>query len=575
MHKLLQICLLFLLSASTVCNAKTILRPLDRPTQIVINQLGYLPHIQKVALLISEKQAQQGQWQLFNTGTGKTALSGELKSASVDPHTLFQIQTIDFSYITTPGTYQLRVNNIQSFAFNIADDVYTPLIRGLLRSYYLQRCGQKIDDPETGMKRPHCHLSDGVLAHDDELHKKGKRFHADGGWHDAGDYGKYIAPTAVVLLELLSRYERYEKQLSQLTLDIPESKNSVPDILDEMRIGLDWMLSMQRADGAIYRKLSGQHWPSLVPPEEDKQTRFVYGVSSHETGKAIAAWALAARIYKHHDMSLAKRYLKAAKLSWKWLAQQDNIVFDHHAGDDDGSGAYNFNGFTLESGLKSHNDDKFAAAMELYLTTGNTKFAEYLETAIPSLDMMIMEWKNPSAQSMLNALYHQQAQPLSELRENVINQLDDYVRESYQRTLSSKLGLANHRFIWASNKMAAEEGILLQHAAHYLKNGSYNHAAWEQVHYLLGRNPFNQTFVSGFGTRPVKHVNHIYSKAAKLYIPGLHVGGPNEDAQAGIAPKNSGPLSYIDSDKSYATNEYAIDYNSALLSLLFDLMYLK
>lgn len=575
MHKLFLFGIFLLLSTSNSGSAKTTLKPLERPVTIVINQLGYLPHIQKVALLISEKTPQQGEWQLQHTDTGKIALRGQLANAMVDPQTNFQIQPIDFSFITTPGAYQLRVNHHVSFEFRIANDVYNPLIKSLLRSYYLQRCGQNINDPLTGMKRPPCHLNDGVLANNDTQHERGKRFQATGGWHDAGDYGKYVATTAVVLLELLSRYERYEEHLSTILLDIPESNNALPDMLDELKIALDWMLSMQRQDGAVYRKLSGQHWPATIPPEEDLQKRFVYGVSSHETGKAIAAWALAARIYERHDKALSDRYLAAAKHSWQWLEQQDEVVFDHHDGDDDGSGAYNFTGFTLESGLKWHQDDKFAAAMELFLTTGDASFADYVEKSIASLDLMIMEWKNPSAQSMINALYHPHAQSLSTLRAAITNLLREYVISSYQRSLTSKLGLANHRFMWASNKMTAEEGILLKQAAHYLKNTSYTHAAWNQVHYLLGRNPFNQTFVTGFGTRPVKHVNHIYSKATKSYLPGLHVGGPNADAQAGVAPKNMGPLSYIDSDQSYATNEYAIDYNSALLSLLFDLMYLN
>ena len=96
--------------------------------------------------------------------------------------------------------------------------------------------------------------------------------------------------------------------------------------------------------------------------------------------------------------------------------------------------------------------------------------------------------------------------------------------------------------------------------------------AQAQLDYLLGANPHGQTFVSGVGERPVRHVSHIFARAIGQDIPGLFVGGANEAAQAGKAPKNLGLLSYIDDAASYATNEYAIDYNAALIGLVVQLM---
>ncbi|MGV6808588.1 MAG: glycoside hydrolase family 9 protein [bacterium] len=550
--------------------------------EIVLNQLGYLPHIKKEALFISDSGKVEGTWHLIDVATKKVVARGILPKAKADQHSPLYTQTINFSYITQQGRYRLAVKNLHStkvnaysVEFDINHKVYQPLIIGLLRSYYLQRCGFKIEDQVTGMKRPACHLKDGTIAHHDAFNQQGKRLFASGGWHDAGDYGKYIAPAAVVLLELLSRYERYEKELSSLNLSIPESNNNKSDFLDEMKIALDWMLTMQRVDGAVYRKLSGKQWPHQLTPEQDQQTRVVYGISSQETGKAIAAWALAARIYQKYDPVVAQLYLKAALQSWQWLEKQENTLLDEYDNDNSGSGPYTFNSIDQDKYLRIHVDDKFAAAMELYLTGKKPELANYLSDSEPHLKMAIMEWKNPSAQAMLTSLWHPKAQDnLSIMRSSLRAKLKDRAAAAYQRTTSSAFGLANHRFIWGSNKMAAQEGVLLAQAAYYFKQKAYRDAAWDQFHYLMGRNAFNQTFVSGFGTHPVKNVNHLYSKASGFYIVGLHVGGPNNGAQAGIAPKNKNALSYIDSDQSYATNEYAIDYNSALLSLLFDLLYL-
>jgi endoglucanase len=127
---------------------------------------------------------------------------------------------------------------------------------------------------------------------------------------------------------------------------------------------------------------------------------------------------------------------------------------------------------------------------------------------------------------------------------------------------------ANRRIIWGSNKMAAEEGILLFHAYELTGRRSYLEGAAAQAGYLLGMNPFCKSFVTGIGANPVANVSHLFARAIGRDIPGLLVGGPNEQAQAGIAPMNRGLRSYVDDARSYATNEYAIDYNASLITLL-------
>lgn len=567
--------LLLLLFCTSTSIAKTVLIPTSSNHKIVLNQIGYLPHIKKEALLLSEHDSPKGQWQVLDADTDAKVASGQLPEAKQDQHTHYKVQSIDFSFLNKAGRYIVQVGDLRSVPFEIGEEVYQPLIHGLLRSYYLQRCGERIADQITGMQRPACHLHDGIMAHSDAFNAQGNKLMSVGSWHDAGDYGKYVGPASIVLLELLSRYERYQEPLSMLDLNIPESGNGTPDFLDEMQIALDWMLTMQREDGAVYRKLSGKQWPHQVAPHDDKQARFIYGISSQETGKAIASWALAARIYKAHNAKLANRYQQAALLSWQWLQTQNAMVLDEHKDDNSGSGPYTYNEIDQNESLTHHDDDQFAAAMELHLSETGQGVNQFLEAAETNLALAIMEWKNPSAQAMLSALWHPVAQvSLYKTRESIRMKLRDRAADAYQRTQNSEFGLANHQFVWGSNKMAAQEGMFLKQAAYYFQNADYEEAAWNQLHYLLGRNAHNQTFVSGFGTHPVKNVNHIYARTTGIHIPGLFVGGPNSSAQAGKAPKDKGPLSYVDDDHSYATNEYAIDYNSGLLALLFDLLYL-
>ncbi len=535
--------------------------------KIVVNQVGYLPTSPKVALLVNSNTAQQ-QIELVNSSTKQT-VQVIIPSQSVrDRDSNDRLQTIDFSQIDRPGNYFLRVGSIESYPFAIASNVYQEPIIKLLRSYYLQRCGVAIDDRVTEIRHAPCHLRDGAIAHQDPTSRAGKTIPATGGWHDAGDYGKYVSTTAVTTGRLLSLYEHNPKAFPDRQLTIPESGNGIPDLLDEMRVGLDWMLSMQRSDGAIYRKLSGKKWPQIVAPDEDTQTRFIYGISTPETAKFAAAMAIAARVYAPIQPQQSAIYLKASRQAWEYLQTQPKMKVDWVDGDDSGSGKYLASPIDIEPSLKIDTDDRLWAAAELFITTKESQFDRYFLQQLPKFDYTLFEWKDPSALGIANYLseiYTPGSERITaQIAQQILNRADALVK----KVSTSGYHLANQRFIWGSNKMIATEGLTLILAYRMTDGPAYRQAAIDQIDYLLGRNPFNQTFVTGIGTHPVRHVNHIFARARKIAIPGLLVGGANHDAQDEIAPKHRGILSYLDDEKSYATNEYAIDYNAELIALM-------
>ena len=163
-------------------------------------------------------------------------------------------------------------------------------------------------------------------------------------------------------------------------------------------------------------------------------------------------------------------------------------------------------------------------------------------------------------------------QPRQQGSETLKAQMKQKLLERADRLLEivnrSGYRLAIDKFIWASNKMIAEEGITLFYAYKLTENQAYLKAAVDQLDYLLGRNHFNLSFITAVGSNSVRHVHHRVAVAKKTVIPGLMVGGANTEAQDGIAPKGLGPLSYLDDERSYATNEYAIDYNASAIALM-------
>jgi endoglucanase len=208
------------------------------------------------------------------------------------------------------------------------------------------------------------------------------------------------------------------------------------------------------------------------------------------------------------------------------------------------------------------------AAAELFITTKDPKYEQYFLQQLPNFDYSLFEWKDPSALGISNYLNAIKTTHSSQIKAQITAKILHHAETIIKQVKTSGYHLANHRFIWGSNKMTATEGMTLLLAYQLTNKPVYRQAAIDQIDYLLGRNPFNQTFVTGIGTHPVQHIDHIFARARKISIPGLLVGGPNSGAQDDLAPKNRGILSYLDHEKSYATNEYAIDYNAELIGLM-------
>lgn len=536
-------------------------------TEIAVNQVGYFPQRQKTAFLINSSNP-TAEIKLINSDTKKSVATITSNPEIRDDQTGDRISEIDFSSITEPGKYYLKQDKLKSPPFEIGNDIYQQPLVTLLRSYYLQRCGVELDDPITGISHPPCHLQDGAIAHQDQYHQAGETIKAVGGWHNGAAYSKYVATTTVTIARLLNLYQQQPDLFPDGQLAIPESGNQVSDLLDEMQFGLDWLLKMQREDGAVYRKLGGQKWPIGIAPDEDIQPRYIYGISTPETAKFAAVMAIASRTYQSIEPQLATKYLNAAESAWGYLQTQPDMKIDWREEDDSGSINYLASEFNTEDSLQTDLDDRLWAATELYITTGKQNFADYFAANLDKTEYSLFGWKNPAPLAFVNYL-QQEAQPTSEeLATKIKTQIQQRADLLLDKVKQSAYHIANDNFIGNSNQMTAEEGMTLVYAYRLTQNQDYLTAAIDQLDYILGRNHFNQTFITGIGAKSVRHINHPFAVARKIIIPGLVVGGPNEDAQDGIAVRNKGQLSYRDDHRSYTTNQYAIDNNASVISLI-------
>ncbi len=545
-------------------------RPLVRhPRLLVVNQVGYRLGLCKRALVVNQvRRAGKDEVALVDAATDEIVALVPPGPPERDPQTRDRIQIVDFSWFDQPGTYFLRQGGLRSPPFLVDSNPFQTTIDQLMRAYHYQRCGVPLADPHTGIAHPPCHLQDPRLARDDPYHRKGDRLHVVGGWHDAGDYGRYVSTTAVVVGRLSHLAEQYPGLLHD-HLNIPESGNGIPDLLDETAVGLRWLLAMQRPDGAVYRKVAGSHWPAPGPPQNDTQPQYVYGISSHETAKAAAATAMAARVFRTWDPDLADRAIQFARRAWGFLERHPEVILDRHPEDDRGSGCY----MTFDDPEKTrpHTDagDRFWAAAELYLTTGEPTFRRYLEPRVGNLPYTLFGWRDPSALGMLD-LYLSNQIPET-WRRAIAARIMERAGYLLENVRNSGYRIATSNFVWGSNRNTAEDGVTLALAYRITGQRDYLDAAVAQADYLLGTNHFGVSFVTGVGSNPVQHLAHAFARARGVRLPGFLVGGPNARAEDGVAPRGRGPLSWVDNAESYATNENAIDYNPALVHLLAEL----
>src|SRR5262245_39330345 len=208
--------------------------PASAADAIRLDQLGYLPDETKIALATGAEGASEF---LVKSANGATVLRGTLEPARTDPDSGDTVRAADLSRVTQEGTYRIEVPGVgASHEFEVSPRLYANAFRLAMRSFYGQRCGTAVDLAPThpGYAHAACHTS-GTPNPDARFHTSSGR---DGsresgrGWHDAGDYGKYVVNSGITTGELLWAYELYRDRIAGVRLDIPESGNAVPDILD-------------------------------------------------------------------------------------------------------------------------------------------------------------------------------------------------------------------------------------------------------------------------------------------------------------------------------------------------------
>lgn len=565
------------------------------PSRLVsVNQVGYLTNAAKYGMIVGTGN-QRTVWWLVNVETGENAAAGTTTAGKLDEASGDIVQIADFSKVTTPGLYTLVIDDVQSVPFQISNDLYSQLKVDALRYFYLNRSGIELDEQHAGdWARPAGHLSDDAVMCYKGRDAEGTTWdgcdytlNARGGWYDAGDYGKYVVNGGIATWTLQNLYERLPEAFDDDTLNIPESRNGVPDILDEARWEMEFLLAMQVPEGQpqagmAHHKLHDEQWagmPVLPPTTFDnlapRRGRALMPPSTTATLNLAAAAAQCARIWKEIDAAFSERCLTAAEAAWK--AANENPVFLY--GNIPGNGGGNY-------GDNNAQDDFYWAAAELFVTTQKDEYGESVRdsryfTRLPGTgpnDAAPMTWGTTAALGTITLAT--QPSGLTDDERATLQQQIVVVADRYLDIMNDegyRVSLRPTVYHWGSNSDVLNNGIILALAYDFTQDTRYLNGAAESMDYLLGRNALAFSFVAGYGTNAMQHPHHRFwaNQPAQGFPPpppGALAGGPNGQP-SDEAALNAGVMQlgaakrYVDLIGSFSTNEVAINWNAPLVWL--------
>ncbi|MFY1575499.1 glycoside hydrolase family 9 protein [Verrucosispora sp. WMMD703] len=581
--------------AQTVCLDNVSLRGGNPPEPYVpdtgprvrVNQVGYLPGGPKNATVVTEA-TEALPWEL-RSASGAVLASGTTTPRGVDEASAQNVHSLDFSSYRTPGQgLTLAVDGEVSHPFDISGTLYDQLRSDALQFFYIQRSGIEIDGDLVGEEyaRPAGHLDVAPNQGDTDVpcvaNSCDYRLDVRGGWYDAGDHGKYVVNGGIATYQLLSAFERtknaatagFGADLGDGTLRLPERDNGVPDILDEARWELEFLLRMQvpagkPLAGMAHHKIHDRNWTGLpMQPEDDPEPRELHPPSTAATLNLAATAAQCARLFAPYDKEFAQRCDSAAKTAYA-AAKANPARYAPATGN--GGGPYDDTNVT---------DEFYWAAAELYLTTGESAYLTDL-TASPHhtgdvFDPRGFGWQSVAALGRLDLATVPNGLPAAEqtrIRESVIDAADGYLAEIGRQAYGLPMPGDPNSYFWGGNGAIINNAVVLATAFDLTGAAKYRDGAVQTMDYILGRNALNISYVTGWGEHAAENQHsRIFGFQLDPSMPkppaGSIAGGPNaalqdpfvEQLLEGCAPM----FCFVDDIASYSTNEVAINWNSAL-----------
>ncbi len=513
---------------------------------VKVNQLGYLPLSQKLCVF----RYNSGDWfDVVNANTNEVVYTGQIVGR-VDNSDTGEVNYYgDFTSVSEPGTYYIESQfGGRSYEFEIGEDLYAGLLEDALGMLTLQRCGTALSEEAAGaFSHESCHHA---LA---RSYSTWEDLDVSGGWHDAGDYGRYTLTAVKTMNDLMLSYYVYPESFDD-AMSLLNSGNGLPDVLDEARAGLDWLKKMQNSWGGIYTAAVTTQFADFVLPNQDEQQLWLLDVENTSTASGAGAFAMGAIVFKEADPELSQEYLECAKKSYgaaiDLRGQQDKknpseISAGDYANASDADEIY------------------FAAAM-MYAATHDEAYLEEIEKAVnSSIDLFGLSYDQFGGYGTYFLLQDEQFQK-TDIYPDLYNLSMKHAQDLVWDNVNDGYHLAIDSYHWGANMDVCNNAMMMLLINDINPSSELVDSAFEQLSYLLGKNSLNMSFVSGYGNVYPKNIHHRIAEVRSAELKGALVGGPDGSLESDLPAAKK----YWDDANSYSTNEVAVYYNSPLVFVL-------
>lgn len=584
--------------------------------RLCVDQFGYLPDAAKVAVL-SDPQTGYNQAASYTpggtcevrmwpsntvvfTGTPASWKSGTTHAQSGD-----RVWWFDFSALTKWGTYYVYdpTNDLRSAVFRVGDDVYRPALREATRVFFYQRSGCAKAAPYTDPR-----WADGAshlgLGQDTQCrlvtatNNASTARNLSGGWYDAGDYNKYVNFTRSPVSDLVFAYLQQPAVWTD-DFGLPESGNGVPDLLDETKWELDWLLRMQSPDGSVLSKVSVLGFAAASPPSADTAPRYYSAASTSATLTAAANFAQSAIAFAHAGQTAYAAQLRAAGVAaWNWAEAHPSVI-DSNTG---------FSSANPEVSTYERSMLKLCTAIYLYATEGSATYRTYVESNYLNAQLMAWYYWYAFEAPLQDALLYYSSLPgvtasvASEIRSRKNSSMggSEFMGAITNKTDAYRAFMKDEDYTWGSNRNKCQVGLIFHQHAIYNVNpaqtAACRTAAGDFVHYMHGVNPQGMVYLTNvyaIGARKcANEMYHAWFGHGTIYdnaqtspsgpAPGYVPGGPNphwspDSSYSGptLSPPTGQPVlkSYRDWNTSWPENSWEVTepgiyYQAAYLHLL-------
>ncbi len=560
------------LSAEDVAASQPTYKDIVAPiAPIQVSRQGYRPQDPKFFNMIAVDGTEPtGTFSVVDAVSGDVAHEGEIVPLGYDSDTGEDVWRGTFTDLEEPGTYKIVTGIAESWTFEIAEDALVDSLELAARAFYLWRSGIDIDDEVSGLSWKAGHLEPARPWGEPDAEGMDVR----GGWYDAGDYGRYITPSAFTLGMMSWGYMANPGFFADATWQIPESDNGVPDLLDEMRYELEWMMRMQRDDGLFYHKVTTANWGSGLPAQ-DTQDLWLLGPSSEATASAVATLARMVPLYEPYDAEFAAQMRESALAGWAWL--QENPDQFPAGGFRNPPAPYGQGTAGYPYAARDEYPHRLWAAAELFRTTGEEVYHDAFKALWPEIAgqsgrIWSTGWPDPTGLMMF--AYIKAAGADDEIRQTMIDDAVDWASGVLDKVDATAYDTAitGREYVWGSTHIALLRGLMLMEVNAVAPDPRYVEAAYQQVQYVLAVNPLGQLYFTGLGEGSILFPHHRQSWGAGQAVPGLigegaNIAGGDSTVETFQRLETPPGRAFLDAAESYATNEPTIYGNGAYVGL--------